>query len=201
MSGWWTFDDIKHNNVCFIINSKELYFNDIRNFGTLIFCTKDKLEKKLSQFGPDILDINDNSKLFLERLKRKRKDTYIATALLDQKVASGCGNYLRAETLYLAKISPFKMIDEITEEELAKLWNIIRQVAWYFYNPSKGKKYKIITNEYSKMEKYDKIIKSMKKPDTHIFLVYSQTKDPNNNIVIRKQINKRTIHYVPKIQK
>lgn len=198
MTGWWTTDVQKHNNLEFKIGNNKLYFNDVRNFGTFIFCTNEQLKKKLNILGPDILQIKDNSKIFLERLERKRSDTYIASAILDQKVAAGCGNYIRAEALYLSRINPFLEINKISKKRLLLLWNMMRQIAWYFYNPSKGKKLKILNNL---INKYEKIYKSIKKPETYIFLVYGEDEDPYGNKVITKKIKDRTIHYVPKIQK
>ena len=198
MSGWWINDNIKHNNLEFKIGNSKLYFNDVRNFGTFIFCTRDQLEKKLKILGPDILNIEDNSQEFLKRIERKRSDTYIASAILDQKVAAGCGNYIRAEALYLSRINPFIEIEKISKKRLLLLWNIMKQIAWYFYNPKKGKKLKIIN---SSIDKYEKIFKSIKKPETYIFLVYGEDIDPYGNKVYTKKIKDRTIHYVPKIQK
>ena len=47
MSGWWIYEDDKHNNIEFKLNNGSIYFNDYRNFGTLKFCAKDNLVKKL----------------------------------------------------------------------------------------------------------------------------------------------------------
>ena len=80
-----------------------------------------------------ILDIKDRSKDFIIRIRKKRNDTFIAAALLDQKVAAGCGNYLRAEVLYLAKISPYKHIKELSDKELTKIWDILRKVLFHFF--------------------------------------------------------------------
>lgn len=194
MSGWWNFTKgEKHNNVSFVFDNEIANFNDYRNFGTFIFCTKDNLEKKLSKFGPDILDVSlkDRGKeLFKKKLERKRNDTFIATALLDQGVAAGCGNYIRAEVLYLARISPYRKIVDLTDNEIDKLWNILQQVGFNYYNKTIGKKYKIIDGKYKFADNYKKQ-----------FLVYSQTKDPLGNTVTRSKIKDRSIHYVEKLQK
>ena len=193
MSGWWNFaEGEKHNNLSFIFNKEVANFNDYRNFGTFIFCNQENLEKKLSKFGPDILDgtLKDSGKLlFKKKLDCKRSDTFIATALLDQGVAAGCGNYIRAEVLYLAKISPFRKISELKEEEIFKLWNILQQVGFNYYNKRKGKKLKIIDGKYKFADSYKQQ-----------FLVYTQSKDPYGNKVIRTKIKDRSIHYVAKIQ-
>lgn len=203
MSGWWIYgpDDDKHNNVEFKLKNNSVYFNDYRNFGNISFETKDKLQKKLKELGPDILNTKNEYDIFRQRIERKRNDTYIAVALLDQKVAAGCGNYLRAECLYIAKISPFRKIKDVSEEEYVKIWDILRQLAWVFYNESKGTKYGIINNKYKLINKFKKSGPSKYKPEEGKFLVYRQKVDPNGNKVHSEQIGTRTIHYVKSVQK
>ena len=100
MSGWYQYDDEKHNHIEFIFSNFSIYFNDYRNFGTLIFCYRDNL-KKLDTLGPDILSENNNIEQFLKRIERKRNDTIIGAAIMDQKVSAGVGNYIRAEGFYI----------------------------------------------------------------------------------------------------
>jgi formamidopyrimidine-DNA glycosylase len=133
MSGWWVFDEMPHNNIKFIIdNNNTIYFNDPRNFGTFIISNQINLNKKILLLGADIFNIN-NLDLFIERLNKKRDDLMICTALLDQNIIAGCGNYLRAESLYIAKISPFRTIKNLSKNEINMLWDILVQLAWFYY--------------------------------------------------------------------
>lgn len=207
MSGWWIYNyyhdpNDKHNNVELQLpgDNNSVYFNDFRNFGNISFETKDKLEKKLKELGPDILSKKNEYEIFRERIERKRNDTYIAVTLLDQKVAAGCGNYLRAECLYIAKISPYRKIKDITEEEYKKIWDILRQLGWTYYNEKKGKELGIINNKYKLINKIKKSGPSKYKPEEGKFLVYRQKVDPDGNKVYSEQIGTRTIHYVKNIQ-
>lgn len=202
MSGWFIYENEKHNNVLFKFSNDNIYFNDYRNFGNIIISNKDELNKKLNTLGPDILNPKDNSKLFLERIERKRNDTMICTALLDQKVACGVGNYLRAEALYVCKLSPFKEIKKISEKKLLELWDILKQLGYFYYDATKGRKLGIINNKYKLINEFDssKTGPSKYKPKDGTFLVYRQKTDPYGNKVYSKEINGRTIHYVPKIQ-
>lgn len=196
MSGWWNFnEEEKHNNVSFYFKNDILNFNDVRNFGTFIFCDKESLEKKLKKFGPDILDYDKQNKdkgknLFKKRIEKKRSDMLIASALLDQSVASGCGNYIRAEVLYLAGISPFKKLEELSEKDLDLIWNLMQQVAYNYYDKKLGKKLGIIDGKYKFADDYKRQ-----------FLVYTQDTDIKGNKVVHEKIKDRTIHYVPKLQK
>jgi len=196
MSGWWNVDgDEKHNNLSFYFKKETVYFNDVRNFGTFIFCDKSNLEKKLSKFGPDILEYDSKNKdkginLFKEKLNKKRDDMYIASALLDQGIAAGCGNYIRAEVLYLAKISPYRKLEDLEEKEIELIWNLLQQVGYNYYNKKLGKKLGIIDGKYKFAEDYKRQ-----------FLIYTQDKDIKGNIIVHEKIKDRTIHYVPKLQK
>jgi formamidopyrimidine-DNA glycosylase len=134
MSGWWQIKEEPHNNIkiSFKENNKLkiIYFNDPRNFGTFIFETKDNLIKKLGKFGqampcgssnarcaPEIFSNNKDS---LDRFTNfvQKKKIPICEILLDQKVACGCGNYLRAEALYLAELNPFTIGKNILNDKI-----------------------------------------------------------------------------------
>lgn len=201
MTGWW-FDSKydKHDNIEIKVGNKSLYFNDFRNFGTIMFDTKENLKKKLKTLGADIIDPK-NINIFKERLERKRNDAMISTALLDQKVASGCGNYLRAECLYIAKISPYRKIKQLSNNDIEMIWDILVQLFWTYYNMNKGIKMKIINKKYTLYRKFVKSGPSKYKPSEDTFLVYRQQKDPYGNNVTSEDMNGRTIHYVEKIQK
>ena len=84
MTGWWEYNDtldnnVKHNNVKFIIGDIVIYFNDMRNFGNIIVANKEKLQKKLDTLGADILTENINTSFdkFKKRLLKKRDDMMI----------------------------------------------------------------------------------------------------------------------------
>jgi len=195
MSGWWQIKDDTHNNVQFIFKkdlsdqkSKSIYYNDQRNFGTFIFDTKKNLEKKIGEFGPDILSLDKSAgKKFCDLVKKSRKP--ICEILLDQKITAGCGNYLRADALYLAEINPYTLGKELTDEKLKELWDILNQLAWFFYNKEQGIRNKIINNKYKLPDAFDRV-----------FLIYSQKTDPLGNKVKKDQVKDRTIHWVEKVQ-
>ena len=202
MSGRWITTDEKHNNVSFEFKElkKLLHFNDYRNFGTFMYQSNEQLEKKLNELGPDILEDFKNYDMFRERIERKRNDTSIASALLDQKVACGCGNYLRAEVLYQCKINPHREIKNLKENEIKDIWDKLTKIAWIFYDYEKG----IQRNVFKKNDKLAKIYITKDYQDYHYYMnfqVYFQEKDPLGNKIKTEKIGTRTIHFVPKIQK
>lgn len=138
MSGGW-FHHSKSNSGIVLTyldgkTMKKLYYDDQRRFGTLKFySTKDnaklKLNKKLNSIGPDILNDKTFTKQDFINLFRKPRiqNKNITRAITDQKIISGIGNYLKAESLYTARINPHKDIASITDQELGLLYDAMKQ--------------------------------------------------------------------------
>lgn len=180
MSGHLTQEDKKHNNIQFIMeNSNDnFYFNDVRNFGTIQFHENlDELDKKLKTLGTDPLREPKNTKYFIDKIRKMNQTKVISEVLMDQKVYSGVGNYIRAEVLYRSKINPFLTLAELTDEQL-KI---------------------IVDNIYFILKRaYD----DEKNGTTYKFEIYGQKEDYYGNPVHRKEQPriKRTIHWVPAVQ-
>ena len=127
---------LKHLNIEFKTTDGSLYFFDMLSFGTLR-CIEDKneLNKILNKIGPDIMDISTNLELFTERiLKIKNLNKYIGLILLNQKIISGIGNYLRADILYLSKISPFRKVKDLNDKEIKLIYNNAKILTWGNYD-------------------------------------------------------------------
>lgn len=224
LSGSWRFSQKDNNNVAFTIKKKDknifLYFNDPRNFGTIQLTPSIiTLNKKLNSLGDDLLKVNFTNKEFYERIEKiidknkKNGNKEIAQILMDQKntgIGSGIGNYLSAEILYNAKISPHTKLKSFYEDRLLsnKLAHSIKYII----------KLAFLTSNVGYMEKLDpQISKYIEKtrnsklynflPDVKIgnaifkFNVYRQTKDPHDNTVITSTIvNGRKTYWVPTVQ-
>ena len=72
----------------------------------------------LPHLGPDVLpeDGPFDAAEFLRRLALQPERT-VGAALLDQTVAAGIGNYLRAEILYLCRMDPWRLVGELDDAE------------------------------------------------------------------------------------
>lgn len=186
MSGWWYQEDYKHNNLEFKISKSKYYFNDVRNFGTFKICTKENLKKKLDGLGPDVFVKKDESELFIKKIIKKRDDMLIGSALLDQKVLSGVGNYMRADILYLSKVNPFKKLSQLNNKQLKLIYKNAKYIANRAFKIQNNKTYK------------DLIHPSM---GDRFFFIYSMDTDPKGNKVKKDKLGTRTIHWVPEIQK
>ena len=191
MSGLWSNKQTKHSRFAFALEGEnKLYFNDIRNFGTLKFVhNKKELDKKLKSLGPDILSDNVDLQDFLNRFDKKHNKT-IAECLMNQSVISGIGNYLKAEILYCSRISPHRLVKDINEFEWESLhFNSIQQTRRSY---SLG----------------GATIATYRQPNgaeglyNRRFAVYNQKEDLKGNQVIKETTaDKRTTHWVPNIQK
>lgn len=187
---------INHRNIEFKTKQGSLFFYDMLSFGSIkIVKGIHELHQKLDKIGPDIMDKHTNYLLFKNQIKKpKNLDKPIGVVLLDQKTISGIGNYLRSDILYATKISPFRKVKKLTENELLKLYNNSRILTWGDYDKTKAKKMGIIDNNTKFPADYNKL-----------FYVYNQIHDILGNKVIKKELyegtQKRFIYYVPSIQK
>jgi formamidopyrimidine-DNA glycosylase len=191
MTGMWSSKRHKHARfVIFFDDGSELYYNDIRNFGTLKFIKdKDILDKKLKSLGPDILTAEIDCQGFRNRFIKKQNKT-IAECLMNQSVIAGVGNYLKAEILWNSKMSPNRLVRDITNEEWHDLY------------------YNTLTQSQRSYKLGGATIESYRQPNgkeglySRRFAVYNQKTDPNGRVVIKETTaDKRTTHWVPEIQK
>jgi len=190
MSGYWSGEKQKHSRIKITFSDKtEVYFNDTGNFGTIkLVKGKSNLINKLKSLGPDMLSDDVEDSTFLDALRKKNKHN-ICKVLMDQKVISGVGNYVKAEALWLARINPGSNVEDLTDEKLLDLSEAIKNVLKTSY------------------ESGGATIKSYKNFDGEIgdfssrFLVYNQKTDPHGNKVIKyKTPDGRTTHWVPEVQ-
>lgn len=130
MSGGWRTQEIKHSHVEFVTNEGSVWFTDMRNFGTLRFTnSKSETDKKKMGIGPNHLNSEINDDLFKERLF-KTPNSDICQALMNQTLIGGIGNYIKAEILYRAKISPHRKVMDLSDEEFSKLNEECKIVIW-----------------------------------------------------------------------
>jgi DNA-formamidopyrimidine glycosylase len=170
-------------------DNKILYYNDKLNFGTLKISTSGSdLKKKLNSLGLDILDHNINSSDYLKKIRNKTKknDKEIGLLLMDQKLTAGCGNYIRADVLYLSKVNPFKMSRDLSDKDIELIWNNLQKVAFFNYDEKEGIKNKVF--EFNEL---------LEIAQAHI---YNRECDAYNNEIQKKKLKDRTVHWCPNIQ-
>lgn len=188
-------DDMDHNRVRFSTSCGNFYLRDSLSNGTInIYHGRDKLDKKLKSLGVDLLRTEMKDKevveIMREKFKRKKKKgELIADLLLDQKYLAGVGNYIRADSLYCAKISPFKKFIDLTDNELERLVACIRKIM--------KKSLDIQLKRIKKGFVYEKIA-----PSYRPLVYFRNVTDKGEKVVCKKmKFQNRTIWYVPEVQK
>jgi endonuclease-8 len=153
----------------------------------------------LHKLGPDVLPYEGkfDSKEFTKRLltpaNAKRA---IGAALMDQSIAAGIGNYLRAEILFDCKINPFKRVDELSEDELECLRITIPAMAARAYRDG-GKSAR-------KSRKAQDQSPGKTKAPGMTYQVYRRTGQPCvacGTKILEAEMEKRTVYFCPKCQR
>jgi endonuclease-8 len=73
---------------------------------------------RLAHLGPDILEQPPRLEDMLARLRGEPQARAVGDALLDQRLVSGIGNLWKAESLWAARVSPWRPLGEVSDEEL-----------------------------------------------------------------------------------
>jgi DNA-formamidopyrimidine glycosylase len=199
MSGGWYTSPSKHTSfvveysgsgVPITRDAQKIFFNDPRHFGTVKFVDDPKEhEKKLKTLGPCILGPRLDAVLFAENVLSKPERT-IAEALMDQSVVSGCGNYIKAEVLYRAGVSPWRNVADIGPEEYLLLRDSMWDVA--------GESY---TTQGATISTY-RTPDGDKGTTQFNFRVYSKKTCPKGHNIVREETPEgRTSHWCPSCQK
>ena len=83
----------------------------------------------IGRLGPEGLAGSTTPALLANRLAGFGRRN-LATALLDQSVIAGLGNYLRADILFAARLSPRLQVGDMSTAQLNTLAKIIHQLTW-----------------------------------------------------------------------
>lgn len=174
--GHLVFQNGKQCHIKFETNKGDFYIEDLRNFCTLNVLNNDDLDKILNRIGPDLVHEKIEFEKYNEIMNKKPK-MKIGIFLIEQKYFSGAGNYIRCEVCYESKISPFRLIGNINEEERKELFKQLIKICHSAYESliKKGQHYKL--------------------------KVYRQKTTPKGEVVISEKLEKtRNIYWVPSIQ-
>ena len=70
------------------------------------------------RLGPDILGEPPDFETMLRRLRGTDQERQVGDALLDQHLVAGIGNLWKAESLWYARVSPWRRLAEVSDAEL-----------------------------------------------------------------------------------
>ena len=95
-----------------------------------LFLTKDEsMHPYIKKIGPDVLHETTSIDCIIRMLEGKAFNRSLSSVLLDQSVISGLGNYLRSEILFFASLIHTQKISELSQIQLIKLANCIKEVS------------------------------------------------------------------------
>jgi endonuclease VIII len=74
--------------------------------------------RRLAHLGPDILARPPDLEEMLERFRATPQARAVGEALLDQRLVAGIGNMWKAEALWDARVSPWRTLGDVDDDEL-----------------------------------------------------------------------------------
>lgn len=124
----------KHICVEFEFRNGSLMFYDQLSYGTISVLRDSDLVKRLRQKGPGAMDVT--LKEFRERLTMRSslQEKRIGNVLMNQSFVSGIGNYLRADILWMSRVSPFRLVKSLTRTEVTRIFKSMMALTWGSYN-------------------------------------------------------------------
>jgi formamidopyrimidine-DNA glycosylase len=206
--------------ICFKRNNRiyNLYYNDQSNYGNVKYTNDiNILYKKIDSIEDDLICSEYDDYTIDRRIKmlinnKKMGDKKIVEIMMSQEknksIGSGIGNYLVAEILYDAKISPYKKLSELNELNIKNLTSSIKKIMRNScYKNSDGyiNKYKHFVknrNELLKSSKIHEYLKEIPLNESDFeCLIYRKLKDKYENDIIGDNIiENRKTYWCKKIQ-
>ena len=89
----------------------------------------EQLHPYIAKLGPEVLADGMTPAVLATQLARFPRRN-LACALLDQGVLAGLGNYLRADILFAARLSPRLRVGDLSSAQLKNLAKVIHQKTW-----------------------------------------------------------------------
>lgn len=134
---WGEYSDDKQ----FFLIKEKTYFDDADRKASFGFLSHKETIEKIKgypydwmqrlvpqELPPSLLSKALSPGLIKVLFKPKRVDKMICDVMLDQKITSGIGNYIKSESLYRANIHPHHLISSITDDEFDRLENSLCEV-------------------------------------------------------------------------
>ena len=178
-----------HLQVIFHLSSKKnLLYYDIRKFGRIL--VTNNVDSILKNVGPDFLSPEFTIDIFSTYLRSGKKK--LKSFLLNQKYFSGLGNIYTDESLFEAKLHPATITDNLSVEDIRRLYNAILETLWKAID-HKGTtiaNYKTTENHNGENQNYLSVYQREHKPCFQC-----------GDIIQRIKINNRSSYFCPGCQK
>jgi formamidopyrimidine-DNA glycosylase len=189
LEGHWSWKEEKHSGIVLQFDDFNLYYTDTRHFGEFGIFTYCQLPEVLKNVGPEYLKNEVTFELFHQRLtSSKYASKEIVWFLMKQEIFSGCGNYVKADALFRARISPYRKIGSLSTEEIFLIYSAVMETLQDSYN-HQG----LSIRTYRKMD-------GLK--GTYSHCCYNQKESPEGYPILKNTLSdKRTTYWCPMLQK
>lgn len=165
-------------------NGHQLRFKDTRKFGRVSLTSNPK--DVTGKLGPEPLADDFTPEQFKALFARKKGR--LKPLLLNQEFIAGIGNIYADESCFLAGLDPRRPVDSLSEAELARLYQAIRQA--------------LTAGITFKGASFDSVYRGGKFQD--YFQVYDRTQKPCltcGTPIVRVVLGSRSTHFCPNCQK
>lgn len=121
------------HHIFYLKNEKgeraQLDFSDLRKFGWINLVKTEEVENlaEIKKLGPDALN-PDFSLASFKNILKKYPRKKIGVLILEQNLISGIGNIYRSEILFLAKVLPERLAQELSEREIKNIYSAIKKI-------------------------------------------------------------------------
>jgi len=176
----------------FLNDGRQLALSDLRKFAKVELWDRDKLEisDEMKNLGPEPLEKNFTFEKFKETLQQAQGK--IKQVLMDQTVIAGIGNIYSDEILWQAKIHPFQDISKLSEEELEKIYQAMKEILKKAID-AKGESISDFRRISGEKGGFDPLRKVYRREGE---------KCPRCGTIIKRiKIGGRSVHFCPKCQK
>ena len=189
MSGGWRLEPTKHGHIEVVTDQGRFYFTDPRNFGTMRFTDSEELTRRKSNgIGPNHLQHEITDNLFKDRLMKFPHLT-LPAVMMNQSLIGGIGNYIKAEALYRAKLSPHRTVESLNDRDFSCLNAAVKEVIVGSYE-NRGATIRTYANLDGESGDFP-----------FFFKVYGrQTCEAGYPVITEGTQDGRTTHWVPQIQ-
>jgi formamidopyrimidine-DNA glycosylase len=113
----------KHTRVIIELTNGTLYFNDMRVFGWIKVLPDSEVAGAFIGYAPDIIDPLISTSYFKQVFAKKSQP--IKLVVMDNSIVAGVGNIYANDALHLAKVSPMRPANSLSDRELKKLYEAL----------------------------------------------------------------------------
>lgn len=189
MEGHWLWEPSNNTGIIVCCDGVNAFFDDSRHFGDFRIIPHSQYSDIMKNVGKDYLRDEVSFEMFRDTIRQtKLLQKEICWFLMEQKFFSGVGNYIKADSLFLSRIAPNRLISTLSDDDLVNLYNAIMYVINQSYH-CRGLSIFTYKDPSGRMGTYNHIC-------------YKRESSPEGFPIITSEFSdKRTTHWCPDIQK